>query len=52
MNGVFAYHTTVALKAAVELDLFSAIAEGVDTAESLAHRMERQSAGCGSWPTS
>jgi hypothetical protein len=26
MNGVFAYHTTVALKAAVELDLFS---EGV-----------------------
>ena len=26
INGVFAYHTTVALKAAVELDLFS---EGV-----------------------
>jgi ubiquinone/menaquinone biosynthesis C-methylase UbiE len=45
MNGVFAYQTTAALKAAIELDLFTAIAEGRDTAETLAHRIEVEERG-------
>ena len=45
MNGVFAYQTTAALKAAIELDLFSAIAEGTDTAETLARRLGAEERG-------
>jgi ubiquinone/menaquinone biosynthesis C-methylase UbiE len=45
MNGVFAYQTTAALRAAVELDLFSAIAEGRDTAKALAGRIGAEERG-------
>ena len=36
MDAVLAYQQTAAIKAAIELDLFSEIARGKDTAESLA----------------
>ncbi len=42
LNGFFeavhAFHRTAALRAAIELDLFSAIGEGTDTAQALARR--------------
>jgi SAM-dependent methyltransferase len=40
IDGIFfAYRVTAALKAAIELDLFTAIAEGADTIETLAPRI-------------
>jgi 2-polyprenyl-3-methyl-5-hydroxy-6-metoxy-1,4-benzoquinol methylase len=45
MNGVFAYQTTAALKAAVGLDLFTAVAEGQDSAEKLARRIGTEERG-------
>ena len=36
---IHAFHRTAALKAAIELDMFTGIGEGADTAEALARRM-------------
>jgi hypothetical protein len=38
IDAVLAYQQTAAIKAAVELDLFSEIARGINTAEGLARR--------------
>ena len=42
MDAVLAYQQTAAIKAALELDLFTEIAKGSTTAESLAGRPERR----------
>ncbi|MDT8068319.1 MAG: class I SAM-dependent methyltransferase [Terriglobia bacterium] len=44
-NSLFAYKLSAALKAAIELDLFSAIAEGERTAEALALRTQASARG-------
>lgn len=45
-NTLNAFKQTQALKAAVELDLFTAIGEGFDTAEKLALRLQASTRGC------
>ena len=45
-NTLNAYKQAQALKAAIELDLFTAIAEGFDTAEKLALRLQASARGC------
>ena len=42
---VHAFHRTAALKAAIELDIFSAIGEGTDTSEALAARCQASEKG-------
>ena len=44
-QGFTAYQRTAALKGAIELDLFSAIAEGNATAEALATRCQASARG-------
>jgi hypothetical protein len=39
IDGVWAFQVTAALKAAVELDLFTKIGEGATTSAELAHRV-------------
>lgn len=41
-----AYHNTEALKAAIELEVFTAIADGNHTAEAIAHRCQASERGC------
>jgi SAM-dependent methyltransferase len=45
-NTLNAYKQTQALKAAIELDLFTAIGEGYDTAEKLGLRLQASARGC------
>lgn len=45
-NTLSAFKQTQALKAAIELDLFTAIGEGYDTAEKLALRIQASVRGC------
>ena len=45
-NALNAYKQTQALKAAIQLDLFTAIGEGNDTAEKLALRLQASARGC------
>ena len=45
-NTLNAFKQTQALKAAIELDLFTAIGEGYDTAEKLALRLQASARGC------
>jgi SAM-dependent methyltransferase len=45
IDNVFAYQRTAAVKAAVELDLFSAIGDGADSVETLAAKVDASSRG-------
>jgi hypothetical protein len=46
-NAINAYQQSAALKTGIDLDIFTAIGEGANTAVSLAEKLARRSGACG-----